>query len=576
MNLKIHLAGLLIVCSASLFAQLPDSISLKKPDGLQQKINSIKLPSIKADSLNGTISEISNDLDTLHPQHKIKDASSKIENAAGRLDPGQIIESKSSELQSKADSLINMSRLNEYNTRLDALRNRVSSKLDSMGKLKAPDPEALRSLGKFRDRLDSMRSFKGVENINVAEQKLQALENSATAKAAGITSAVNSKLDLFNQNGGKLGNVNLPGGNLSTGGNAILQTASPGPGLPSTSLPSLPGGNPGSALSTNLNMPGTVGPQIPRTEIPQLPKAEIAELGNIQKEVGSISGAAGEISAYQKDLKGIASGEIGSTDELSKDLEKKALEADVVKDVQKELLPAEEHKAMLEKWNSDPEYKKEMAVNLAKEAAVDHFAGHEKELMAGMDQLSQAKARVKDVEEAADIFGKRTNPMKDKPFIERLRPGVNLQVQWKQIVFLDINPYIGYRISGRWMAGIGWNERIGFSSDTYSFSEVDRVHGVRSFAQFKIKESNHVILAPELMSAYVPAHTVPAGESNKKWVPGLMAGYKREFRYSPKVLGTVQILYNLVAPAGQSPYVSRFNLLVGFEFPMKKRVFFRG
>lgn len=51
-----------------------------------------------------------------------------------------------------------------------------------------------------------------------------------------------------------------------------------------------------------------------------------------------------------------------------------------------------------------------------------------------------------------------------------------------------------------------------------------------------------------------------------------MAGYKRQFRYSSKVLGTVQILYNLVAPSGQSPYVDRINLQFGFEFPMKKKV----
>jgi hypothetical protein len=50
-----------------------------------------------------------------------------------------------------------------------------------------------------------------------------------------------------------------------------------------------------------------------------------------------------------------------------------------------------------------------------------------------------------------------------------------------------------------------------------------------------------------------------------------MAGYKREFRYSAKVISTVQFLYNLVAPNGQSPYADRINLMFGFEFPLKKK-----
>jgi hypothetical protein len=48
--------------------------------------------------------------------------------------------------------------------------------------------------------------------------------------------------------------------------------------------------------------------------------------------------------------------------------------------------------------------------------AVNHFAGKEKELMAAMDQLS----KVKDAEQVVDLFKKPVNPMKGKPFVERL------------------------------------------------------------------------------------------------------------------------------------------------------------
>lgn len=285
--------------------------------------------------------------------------------------------------------------------------------------------------------------------------------------------------------------------------------------------------------------------------------------------MSDLAGDLEQVKGARKNVKAITTGNLDSLDTKSAESTLAALGD--VSPGESSVNEAARHAEMLKKWNSDPMYKQELAVTAAKESAVNHFAGHEAELKAAMDQLSKAKAKVKHVEQVIDLFGKPANPMKDKPFIDRLRPGINLQIQWMQMVLLDMNPYVGYRISGRWTAGMGWNERVGFSSDNRSFSAADRIYGPRAFVHYKLKESNFLILSPELMHASVASFTVHAGESTTKWVPGLMAGYRREFRYSRSVLGTVQFLYNLVAPTGQSPYASRFNLTFGFEFPLKKK-----
>ncbi|MFM8743002.1 MAG: hypothetical protein ACKODM_06730 [Cytophagales bacterium] len=223
---------------------------------------------------------------------------------------------------------------------------------------------------------------------------------------------------------------------------------------------------------------------------------------------------------------------------------------------------------MVEKWNSDPEYRKELAVNQVKEQAVNHFAGKEKELMAAIDQLSKAKTKVKDAEQVVDLFKKPANPMKGKPFVERLRPGINLQIQSRQNLMVDFNPQIGYRISGRFAAGIGWNDRVSFNSKKSSVNFDDRVYGPRSYVQVKVKGGSYGLLNAECMNAaFVPS----SGEASRQWVWSYLAGYKQEFRISNKLLGNLQIMYTFYTSYYQSPYVDKINMRVGFEFPQKRK-----
>jgi hypothetical protein len=50
-------------------------------------------------------------------------------------------------------------------------------------------------------------------------------------------------------------------------------------------------------------------------------------------------------------------------------------------------------------------------------------------LSAVMEKISKLKNKHYSVKSAADILNKRKNEMRDKPFVERLVPGVALQFQ---------------------------------------------------------------------------------------------------------------------------------------------------
>jgi hypothetical protein len=249
------------------------------------------------------------------------------------------------------------------------------------------------------------------------------------------------------------------------------------------------------------------------------------------------------------------------------------MELDAMKGLKEETLSAEKYAELAKKWNEDPEVARELALNKAKEQAINHFAGHEQELKAAMDKMSKVKTKVKETEGVVDMFKKPGNPMKDKSFRERLLPGIALQIQRKDNTWVDFNPYIGYRINGRFTAGAGWNERISFSFKSKSFFSQEHIYGPRLYAEFKLKDFLMLKAETEWMNTWIdsalPAYRVEV--NRRAWVWSSFAGVKNVFNLSKRVKGNVQILYNLHDPKKISPYSNRLNIRFGFEFPGKAR-----
>jgi len=582
---------LILLFPAPLMAQQTDTLRLpnriqalfQKSDGITNSVSSDTLSrkaKKKLERITTKKQRTQQKLNSLNPNNKVAGLNNKVTNRLDKLSPQNKLDKVSSRIKHFADSLSPEKRIARYQDKVDSLQAKMTSKIGDLQNLQLPNIRLTKSLDSLKGKLDSLKSSGLAKDMSKAEQKLTGLQSMANENVTSLQTKVNGRLDVFNKEGGNLGNVNLP---TLPSFNSRLPNVGSGNNVPQLNgkLPSFAGSP---KLNTNIGnvgnpLRGSITPGLPNapsgggglnTSGLKLPSTSIGlkdiGLKDISKETAALNDINKDASKYQSQLKGLTKD--GLIDEkLKKEVEADAKKMIVSKELEGKMGELEKQKALMEKWNRDPEYRKEMAVNQAKEQAVNHFAGKEKELTAAMDQLTNAKSKITEAGQVADMFKKPGNPMSGKTFIERLRPGFNLQIQSRQYLMIDLNPQIGYRISGRFTTGIGWNERFSYNSKKNSINFDDRVFGPRSYVQVKIKGSSYGLLNVECMNA---GFVSPIGEGSRQWVWSYMAGYKQEFRISNKLLGNVQMMYSFYSTYYQSPYVDKLNIRTGFEFPQKK------
>lgn len=219
----------------------------------------------------------------------------------------------------------------------------------------------------------------------------------------------------------------------------------------------------------------------------------------------------------------------------------------------------------------DPQAVKKELIEDGKKMAVNHFAGKEEQLQQAMDRLSAYKKKYHSFESVLDLPKKAPNAMRGKPFIERLVPGLALQIGRTDHWLLDVNPYLGYRFTGRITAGAGWNHRFAYNTDANAFSSGPAIYGPRAYGEYSVGKGFSGRLELEYMNTYVPAlfASNPDNPDNREWVFGVMTGMKKEYRITRRLKGTALLLYNLYDPHHRSPYRNRLNGRFGVEWSIK-------
>ena len=511
----------------------------------------------KADSLDKKLRKLQSVKLTIPPNKKTDSVRAA---AQGVLNKPTTVEKQ---IAHKLDSINPEKQIAQYNQKIQVFEKHFTHHLDSLGKLNIKDPRFTKSMDSLKGKLDSLKNSKAVKDIQKAEQQLAKLQSGINSKVKGFEGKVTQELGALNKVGGtdpNIPNVNVPNLNIpNVGGNLNLPNTNLGTTeLANVSAPSLGAGGTGNSLS----LPNTNTPTL-NTSAPSNLTGNILpsnELSSVEKEVTQATGEVGKVEGEAKNM---------NSSTLEKDVENTGM----VKQLGGEIGQTDQYKKMVEKWQSDPAYMKELAVTQAKQQAMNHFAGQEKQLAAAMQQLTNVKTKYKGYEGALDMFKKPGNPMKGKPFMERLRPGLNVQFQSKKEIMLDINPQVGYRLSGKITIGMGWNMRMGYDFNKWSYVRNDYIYGPRGYAQVKIKTGIYAMIAPEMMNALVPPSFNSTDIGTRKWVWSWMAGMKKEFQYGKNLLGNMQFLYNLLDKNNQSPYVSKLNIRMGLEFPLKKKRF---
>lgn len=437
---------------------------------------------------------------------------------------------------------------------LQSLQHTVAYSSDS---LKRTDP-----LSGVNHKVDGLKQTEPLKKVNEVEAKIDHIEQKLNAPVNKAESTVNEKISLMNQEGGT--KANLPSGMSipDAGVKTDLNLSSP-------------------ELNTKVDNPlsnqmGEAGQKV--ADMKTIPQEQIGKVNSID-EIKSAQGKIGEanvitdkVQGYGDDVKNISQGNLSEIKEAPKTLEDQVRKMDEVNGIQKEAAVFDKYKGMAGKAN-DPAALKQEAMKQVSNAAMDHFSGKEEMLKAAMNQMNKLKSKFSDIKSLSEVPKRKPNEMKDKPLIERIVPGITLQIQKTKDVLLDYNPYLGYRFYGKFTAGGGWNERVTIGRH-FHLSDKDRIYGPRVFADFKWKGGFSLCTDIEKMNTFIPAVTatgLTGDPSHRAWVWSAFIGIKKEYKFAGPVRGNAQFLYNLYDDHYNSPYTDRFVVRMGFDFPMKKK-----
>ncbi|MBX2898877.1 MAG: hypothetical protein KF775_04480 [Cyclobacteriaceae bacterium] len=424
----------------------------------------------------------------------------------------------------------------------------------------------------FHSKADSIRQryHQEMEKINTSRASLQHQIdsfNSLQVPTAKLTKQLDSLNRLQTQ---RLNEVNSKINNLKVKTTNSLNEINLPPELqgPFNNLKesikgfSLPGS------TTDLSVGSIDIPNFTNTQLPSLTDQIKLDPGlkNFSGELGKLNSVGSNLDTYTDDIKQLTQGNLNEIKSVDKLIENKVAGLEGMEQLQ-------ESKALMEKVKPDSA----ALVNLAKEqilqAAQNHFAGKEAVLQQAMDKMSKLKTKYSEVRSMSELPKRLPNPLKDKPFIERLVPGITFQIQKSQYFLLDVNPMLLYKIRPRLSAGAGWNERLPFDGWKIQGGN-ERIYGPRAAFQFLWTRGIIFTFQPEIMNTTIPpllAKRMGIDPSYRKWITSVFGGIKKEFTVYKSIKGNSELLYNFRDKDSMSPYGDRVSIRFGFEFPMKKK-----
>lgn len=449
------------------------------------------------------------------------------DNIASRSDDK--VDSIQSVFNQRSDSL-----KNAYDNKLsmlDASQRTLQKKLDSLTTLNLP-------AGKVSSSLDSVRQLRE-SAIAGFEKKLRSIKDETAAKLG--------KLDLPPEATEKINSVTKNIDAIS---------------LPAPALDVPPLNASVNSLGNGNDLPGINNPVRHEGQLP-----------SVNENLSGVSNVTNQVSEYSKEAEQISKGNLDEVKNIPKTAEEKATDLSGIKEVDQQAKGLEQYEQVAAKAG-DPDALKKEAVEKAKNAAVDHFAGKQEQLKAAMEKISQYKKKYPNLNSITELSKKPTNEMRGKPLVERIVPGVALQMQKKgEDLLVDFNPYAAYRFTRRISAGLGWNQRVGYNTDQYRFNPAARIYGPRAFGEFKLGKGFSPRAEIEVMNTGIPPlSTTTYDPSRREWIRGAFAGMKKDYKLFKKIRGTAMVMARLFNYHRKSPYADILNVRFGFEFPMKKKV----
>ncbi len=270
----------------------------------------------------------------------------------------------------------------------------------------------------------------------------------------------------------------------------------------------------------------------------------------------------------------LPTGNISDVEILSKAVEEKATDISGIKEIEKQTESLDQYREAISKPPNQDSIK-EIAIAQLRQVAVNHFAGKEQVVQKAMETMSKYKKKYSSVVSISELPKKRPNEMRGKPFIERIIPGLAMQINKEGDDFMvDFNGYAAYRFTRSLNAGIGWNQRVAYNMNYNAFNSEMRIFGPRVFGEYNLWKGFFPRAELELMNTGLPPVTRGSTPDpmQREWVWGAFVGLKKEYRIIRNIKGTAMVMTRLFNPENKSPYADVLNVRFGFEFPVRKKV----
>lgn len=302
----------------------------------------------------------------------------------------------------------------------------------------------------------------------------------------------------------------------------------------------------------------------------------VKEMKSVGQEVRDVANDLKKIQQYQKEAREVKENGLAKAESIPKELEKTATNVKEVGVFQGEVKKAETMKNALQQYQEmamamqNPDSLKKKAKQMDGKL-VDHFAGKEDKLKAGIAQLDKLKKKYKVIEDSRYLPRRAPNEMKGKPLRERIVQGISLQLYKADRVAIDFDPYVAYKLTGRFRPGIGFTYRMETLSK-FPLIKNGKVYGYRIFNDLKLygnfyfhTEWERLHFSRDIISKY----RFPIEESAREWKSRINAGLFRTYRISRRFNGQAQILYN-VLDLKNFPQNRNSSIRFGFEYKMGK------
>lgn len=145
-------------------------------------------------------------------------------------------------------------------------------------------------------------------------------------------------------------------------------------------------------------------------------------------------------------------------------------------------------------------------------------------------------------------------------FKDRLYFGGNFGLQFGSVTFIDVSPLVGYMITPKLSAGVGFTYQYYSFTDPFSIKRSFNIYGGRLFGRYNISEQ--FFAYSEYESIGIP-YIASDNSEQRDWVPAFYVGGGYVQRFGNRGGIGITALYNLLY-SDRAISNSPFTIRVGF------------